>query len=112
MTPKHKPDIQNKIKGIVQRHQKHIEPVQLMGTEESNIATEISVIVDDEAEISWCYNEVQEVMDYEEELRRKELKKEEARKDVAEIRQMKEVMKHLGPNLNIKKRSNTDSSCI
>jgi len=108
MTPKHKPDIENKIKGIVQRHQKHIEPVQLMGTEESNIATEISVIVDDEADISWCYNEVQEVMDYEEEQRRKELKREEARKDIAEIRQNKEVIRHM--NSDKIKKKNTESS--
>jgi uncharacterized alkaline shock family protein YloU len=103
-TPKHKPDIENKIKGIVERHQKHIEPVQLMGTEESNIAAEISVIVDDEAEISWCYNEVQEMVDFEEEQRRKDLKREEARKEVAEIRQMKEVMRQMSVEKNTKKK--------
>jgi len=104
LTPKHKPDIENKIKGIVERHQKHIEPVQLMGTEESNIAAEISVIVDDEAEISWCYNEVQEIVDFEEEQRRKDLKREEARKEVEEIRQMKEVMRQMSVERNAKKK--------
>jgi len=104
-TPKHKPDIENKIKGIVERHQKHIEPVQLMGTEESNIAAEISVIVDDEAEISWCYNEVQEIVDFEEEQRRKDLKREEAQKEVAEIRQMKEVMRQMSVEKNAKKKA-------
>jgi len=78
---------EKQVKEIVQRDKAFLKSVEILDPKYENLASEISVIIDDGDDVIWDFVDEADIKKQEDEMRRKKDRKEETKRAVAEIRE-------------------------
>jgi len=87
--------LKEKIKEIVQKHQTHLQPVEIIeSAEDINIATDVSVILDEKEDYQWNYLDEEDQKKIEENLKKRDQRRKESQRLAEEIKALR-MMRHL-----------------
>lgn len=85
---------EEKIQEIITKHQKYLQPIEIVDINYENIDTKSSVIIDDDEDLTWNFADRQETKKYEEDPQTKELKRKETKAVVESMRRASLVKKY------------------